>query len=431
MRIHESDLGPTATPGTGTRSGPEADWGKSPQFASRISRLGTETAFAVAAEAAAFAAQGRRVFPFHIGDLNFATPGNIVEASLRAIKDGKTGYCPNAGVPALRDALAAELNASHGLHYTAENVAVEPGGKPVIGKFLLALMNPGDEVLYPNPGFPIYESQIEFQGGVAVPYGFLEGDHGFEIDLEAMEAAITPRTRILILNDLQNPLGAECSPHEFSRIAELVERHDLWVLADEAYFDIRYSGRSNSFASIDGMAERTVILYTFSKKFAMTGWRLGAAIGPRSVIAVISTLNVNDESCTTHFVQYGGVEALTGDQSEPRRILTVLQERRDTALAILRETPGIRCYQPNATFYLFPNVTEAMRTKGFSDVDDFRRDVLRATGVSMCSRTHFGRPQPGEAQSFVRLAYSGIETPQIAEGLGLLKNYLTGGVDHA
>ena len=430
MRIPESTRGETAMSEKGASAGSVVVNGNTPVFASRISNLGTETAFAVSAEAAAFAAQGHRVFPFHIGDLNFATPGNIVEASLRAIRDRKTTYCPNAGVPALRDAIASEINASHGLNYTAQNVAVQPGGKPVIGKFLLALMNPGDEVLYPNPGFPIYESQIEFHGGVGVPYGFFEGEHGFQIDLDALEAAITPRTRLLILNDLQNPLGAECSPEEFARLAELVERNDLWVLADEAYFDVRYSGASRSFASIDGMAERTVILYTFSKKFAMTGWRLGAAIGPRSVISVITTLNVNDESCTNHFVQYGGIEALTGDQSEPRRILSVLHERRDTALSILRETPGIQCYQPDVTFYLFPNVTEAMRMKGFTDVDDFRRDILRATGVSMCSRTHFGRPQAGEDQHFVRLAYSGIETPDIAEGLGYLRDYLVGGGDH-
>lgn len=430
MRIHEPPLDQSSTPNGGAGGDRDLTAGGPTQFAARVARLGTETAFAVSAEAAAYAALGHQVYPFHIGDLNFPTPPNIVEASFKAIRDGKTGYCPNGGIPALREALAADLNASHGLNYTATNVAVQPGGKPVIGKFLLALMNPGDEVLYPNPGFPIYESQIEFHGGVAVPYGYLEGERGFEIDLEALQAAITPRTRFLILNDLQNPHGAECSPDEFARIAELVERHELKVLCDEAYFDVRYSGRSNSFASIDGMAERTVILYTFSKKFAMTGWRLGAAVGPRNIIDVITTLNVNDESCTNHFVQYGGVEALTGDQTESHRILSVLRERRDTALALLKQMPGVRCFEPDTTFYLFPNVTEAMRMKGFTDVDDFRRDVLRATGVSMCSRTHFGRPQPGESQQFVRLAYSGIDTAQIVEGLGNLKSYLTGDDRH-
>ncbi len=178
------------------------------RIAERIARLGTETAFAVSAEAAAFAAQGHHVYPFHLGDLDIPTPENIVEASFKAIRDGKTGYCPNAGIPALRDALAVDVSASHGIDYVADNVAIEPGGKPVIGKFLLALMNPGDEVLYPNPGFPIYESQVEFHGGVAVPYGYLEGDDGFVLDLEGLASAITPRTRLLIVNDLQNPLGS-------------------------------------------------------------------------------------------------------------------------------------------------------------------------------------------------------------------------------
>jgi aspartate/methionine/tyrosine aminotransferase len=388
--------------------------------------LGTETAFAVSAEAAAFAAKGNKVYPFHLGDLNIPTPGNIVEAAFKAIADGKTGYCPNAGIPALRAAVAADVSASHGLEYTAENVAIQPGGKPVIGKFILALMNPGDEVLYPNPGYPIYESQIEFHGGVATPYGFLEDDDGFVIDLEALEAAITPRTRLLIVNDLQNPMGAESSPAELARLAEIALEHDLLVLCDEAYFDIRYSGRSRSLASMAGMAERSVILYTFSKKFAMTGWRLGAAIGPREIIDVFAKLNVNDESCPNHFIQYGALEGLTGDQSGPEHIVAVLRERRDAAGALLNEMPGVRTYTPEATFYLFPNVTGAMRRMGLTDVETFRRTVLRDTGVSVCSRVHFGRPQPGEREKYVRLAYSGIDTPQIVEGLGRLKAYLTG-----
>jgi len=395
------------------------------RIAKRIARLGTETAFAVSAEAAAFAAEGNHVYPFHLGDMNIPTPQNIVEASFKAIKDGKTGYCANAGIPPLRAAVAANVSASHGVEYAAENVAIEPGGKPVIGKFILALMNPGDEVLYPNPGYPIYESQIEFHGGVAVPYGYLEGDDGFVIDIDALKASITPRTRLLIVNDLQNPMGAECSPAELARLAELVLEHDLMVLCDEAYFDTRYAGKSASLASLPGIAERSVILYTFSKKFAMTGWRLGAAIGPREIVDVIAKLNVNDESCPNHFIQYGALEGLTGDQSGPRQIVEVLRERRDAAVGLLNEMPGVRCYKPNATFYLFPNVTGAMQRKGLTDVEDFRRAVLHDTGVSVCSRVHFGRRQPGEREQYVRLAYSGIDTPQIVEGLERLKEYLS------
>jgi aspartate/methionine/tyrosine aminotransferase len=304
------------------------------KIAERISRLGTETAFAVSAEAATFAAKGNKVYPFHLGDMNISTPSNVVEAAEKAIRDGKTGYCPNAGVPQLREVLAADVSASHGIEYTMENVAVQPGGKPTIGKFFLALMNPGDEVLYPNPGYPIYESQIEFHGGKAVPYGLIEGQENFELDLDAIEDRITPRTKLLVLNDLQNPTGAECSPAQFEKLAELVLAHDLYVLCDEAYFDIRYEGKSASFAALPGLMERCVILYTFSKKFAMTGWRLGAAIGPKVVIDVFAKLNVNDESCSSHFVQYGAIEGLTGDQTLSRQILKTLKERRDTTVDI-------------------------------------------------------------------------------------------------
>ncbi len=394
------------------------------QMAQRIVRLGTETAFAVSAEATVHAAKGFKVYPFHLGDMNIPTPLNVMEAAIRAMRDGKTGYCPNYGVPKLREVLAADVSASHGLKYTMENVAIQPGGKPVIGKFILALMDPGDEVLYPNPGYPIYESQIEFHGGTAVPYGYTEGKDNFRIDPDALERRITPRTRLLILNDLQNPTGAECSPDEFEALARLVLQHDLTVLCDEAYFDMRYAGKSRSFASLPGMAERCVILYTFSKKFAMTGWRLGAAIGPKEVIDVIAKLNVNDESCSNHFIQYGAIEGLTGDPEPPRRILATLKERRDAAVDLLNDIRGVRCFRPNATFYLFPNVTEAMRRKGLTDYESIRRTLLEKTGVSVCTRRHFGRPLPGEQNLYIRLAYSGIDTPQIREGLAKLKAFL-------
>jgi len=394
--------------------------------AERLARLGTETAFAVAAEASSFGAQGHRVYPFHLGDMNIATPPNIVEAAVRAMRDGKTGYCPSSGIPELREALAEDINASHGTSYGAENVAVQPGGKPVVSKFLLALMNPGDEVLYPTPGYPIYESQIEFHGGRAVPYGFREGRDGFELDIDAIEGRVTSQTRLLILNDLHNPTGSECTEHELRRVAELVLKHDLYVLCDEAYFDIRYEGRSSSLASLPGMAERCVILYTFSKKFAMTGWRLGAAIGPKGIVDVFGKLSVNDESCSNHFAQHGALEGLTGDQSYAKEILRVLQERREAAVKGLRSIKGVRCYRPNATFYLFPNITEAAEDKGLIEYEDLRRAILRETGVSVCTRVHFGRRQDGEEGRYIRLAYSCIDKGDIEEGLGALKRFLEG-----
>lgn len=396
--------------------------GTSP-LAERMDRLGTETAFAVSAEAAAWKALGHTVYPFHLGDMDLPTPENVVQAAFKAIRDGKTGYCPNAGIPQLRETLADDVGAARAIPYGPDNVAVQPGGKPVIEKFLLALMDPGDEVLYPDPGFPIYESQIEFLGGVARPYGFVDGERGFLLDLDAIRAAITPRTKPLIHNNLQNPTGSESPDEEIEALASLALEHDLFVLSDEAYWDVRYSGWSRSIASWPGMRERTVILYTFRKKYAMTGWRLGAAIGPEDVIARIATLNVNQESCTTHFVQWAGVEALTGDQTGAEEIIRVLRERRDVTVDLLNEIPGVTCYRPEATFYLYPEVTGLMERKGFSTYDELRRAALEQTGVSFCTRQHFGRALPGEERYYVRFAYSGIPVEAIQEGLGRLKEW--------
>lgn len=394
------------------------------ELAKRLTKLGTETAFAVSAEAARHVAQGNRVYPFHLGDMNIKTPDNIIEAAYKAMKDGRTGYCPNYGIAKLRELLAEDINRSHGTDYTIDNVVIQPGGKPTISKFFMAMMNAGDEVLYPNPGYPIYESQIEFQGGIGLPYTYHEGKDNFELDIGQIEKKITPRTKLIVVNDLQNPMGAEASPQELEALADVIRRHNLFVLCDEAYFDIRYEGRSRSLASLPGMAERCLLLYTFSKKFAMTGWRLGASIGPKEVVDVIAKLNVNDESCSNHFIQYGAIEGLTGDQSGPRRIVETLRERRDMAVSLLNSIDGIRCFKPNATFYLFPNVTEAMKRKEFNDYEQFRRAALSETGVSFCTRLHFGRPLPGESQSYIRFAYSGIDVGDIEEGLTRFKEWL-------
>lgn len=396
------------------------------RVADRVASLGVETAFVVAAQAAAHAAAGNRVFPFHLGDLNLATPGNIKEAAYQALLDGKTGYTANVGIIELREALAEEFNRTRHTSYTPANVAVQPGGKPVISKFLLTVMNPGDEVLYPNPGFPIYESQIEFHGGVAVPYGTVPGESNFTFDLDGLEQAITDKTRILIVNDLHNPTSAECSAEDRRRIAELAVKHDLMVLLDEAYFDIHYNGQSASIISEPGMAERSVILYTFSKRFAMTGWRLGAALGPEEIIGLIGKLNVNDESCSNHFVQWAALEALTGDQSDVRAILEVLRQRRNRCVELLNTIEGVTCMRPEATFYLWPDVTDAMKNKGFTGYQEFIGDVLKRTGVSMCARSHFGKPLPGETRNYLRLAYSGIDLDMIEEGLARFKAYLEG-----
>ncbi|MDE3143402.1 MAG: aminotransferase class I/II-fold pyridoxal phosphate-dependent enzyme [Bacteroidota bacterium] len=394
------------------------------RIADKIKKLGTETAFAVSAEAAAFAAKGNKVYPFHIGDMNFSTPSTVVNGTIKAIHDGKTGYCPTTGIPQLREAIADDINAARGTNYSIENVAVQPGGKPTIGKFILALVNPGEEVLYPNPGYPIYESQIEFNGAVAVPYTFVEGKNNFVFDIDAIKEKITAKTKVIILNDLHNPSGAEFSKKDLEALAAVAIEHDLIVLSDEAYFDIRYEGKSISIASVPGMQERTVILYSFSKRFAMTGWRLGATIAPKEIIDVIAKLNVNDESCSNHFIQYGAIEGLRGDQTEVKKILSVLKERRDAGVQILNSIRGVNCFNPNATFYLFPNVTELMKNKGFSDYELFRKDILHNTGVSFCTRIHFGRPLPGEKNYYIRIAYSGINLNELTEGLNKFKDYI-------
>ncbi|MDE0586785.1 MAG: aminotransferase class I/II-fold pyridoxal phosphate-dependent enzyme [Candidatus Marinimicrobia bacterium] len=393
------------------------------QFAKQINRLGTETAFAVSAQARAWAAKGHKVYPFHLGDINLATPENIVDATLKAIRDGNTGYCPSEGILPLREALSIDVGSKRGVTYRPENVSVQPGGKPTIGKFIAAVMNPGDEVLYPNPGYPIYESQIEYQGGTAVPYSYIQTESGFDIDLDRLKSSITEKTVALIYNNYQNPITAESSKKEMEAIAELAIENDLWVLTDDAYYEMIYQGNAHSIVSIPGMKERTIILYTFSKKFAMTGWRVGGAIGPEKIINIISKLNVNAESCTTHFIQHAMVEALMGDSSGSDTILTTLKERRDAAVAGLNAMDGIQIPTPRSTFYLFPNVNEIMKRKGFNEVDQLQAGALENANVSFCTREHFGRPSSDETDFYIRFAYSGISTDDINEGLAKLKDY--------
>ncbi|MGA0986512.1 MAG: pyridoxal phosphate-dependent aminotransferase, partial [Candidatus Nanopelagicales bacterium] len=365
-----------------------------------------------------------KIYPFHLGDLNMPTAPHIVDALNKAIADGKTGYCPAAGIPQLREALAEDVSVRRNLNFTADNVIVQPGGKPVITKFIQSLINPGDEVLYPNPGYPIYESQIEYFNGVAKPYRYYPSPSGFSIDIDQIKSLITPKTRAIIYNDLQNPNGAESTDEEREALAKIAIENNLYVLSDEAYFEMRFSGKSKSIAQLPGMLERTVILYTFSKKFAMTGWRLGAAIAPPEVAAIISKLNTNDESCTSHFTQYAGVEAIRGDQSFLPVMLDTLKDRRDTALNYLREIDGIDVHQPEAGFYLFPEVSKLMQRKGFKDVTELMEESLHETGVSFCTRLHFGRPQPNEELQYIRLAFSGINKEEIAEGLAKFRDWL-------
>ena len=393
------------------------------KYAKQISRLGTETAFAVSAQARSWADKGHKVYPFHLGDINLKTPQNIVEATMKAIGDGKTGYCPSEGILSLREALANDVGQKRNVIYSPENVAVQPGGKPTIGKFIAAIMNPGDEILYPNPGYPIYESQIEYQGGLAVPYRYMQTDKGFDIDIEHLKASITDKTVALIYNNYQNPISAESSKEEMEQIADIAISNNLWVLSDEAYYEMIYDGTPRSIVEIPNMKERTIILYTFSKKFAMTGWRVGGSIGPEKIINIIAKLNINAESCTTHFIQEAMVEALTGDMSGAKEILNRLKKRRNVAVSGLNAIDGIDISMPRSTFYLFPNVTTIMKRKGFESIDELQVGALENANVSFCTRNHFGRPQEDEVDYFIRLAYSGISAEDIDEGWKKLKSY--------
>ena len=393
------------------------------KYANQLQNLGTETAFAVSSQAKEWASQGNKVYPFHLGDINLPTPENIVEATVKSIKDGYTGYCPSEGIFPLREALANDVGYKRGVEYGPGNVAVQPGGKPTIGKFISSIMDPGDEILYPNPGYPIYESQIEYQGGRAVPYSYVQTESGFDIDIEKLKESINEKTVAIIYNNYQNPMSAESSDKEMQDIAQIAIENDLWVLSDEAYFEIIYEGDAKSIVSIPGMKERTVILYTFSKKFAMTGWRVGGSIGPEEIIQRIAKFNVNAESCTTHFIQNAMVEALNGDQSGCIEILKTLKERRDEAVKGLNAIDGIDILTPRTTFYLFPNVTKVLKRKNMKSVEELQNGALRHANVSFCTRDHFGRAQDNETDSYIRLAYSGISSKDIAEGLNALKNY--------
>lgn len=391
-------------------------------LAKQLSQLGTETAFAVAAMAAEWQKQGNKVYPYHLGDINLMPPPALVEGLVAAIHAGKNTYCPGAGIPLLREQLAHIFGQQRGVRYTADNVAVQPGGKPVIAKFLQAVMNPGDEVLYPVPGFPIYESQIRYQRGVPVPYYYHPTGSGFALDMEALAAAITKNTRAIIFNNHHNPTGAVATEQELDALAALAVKHDLWVLNDDAYYLIHYGDApAHSLLTRDGIMARTINLFTFSKQYAMTGWRVGAAIGPAHAIAAIATMNTNMESCTTHFIQQAMGEALSsGMIGDASHVLPALRERRDGLAANLNAIDGIQVIVPDSAFYIYCDMSAVLQRKGMATVAELIPAVLKETGVSFCSGAHFGG---GEESRFARFAFSGISLEDINASGEKLKSY--------
>ena len=392
----------------------------------QLEKLGTETAFSVSAEAKLWENKGHDIYPFHLGDLNFQTPLIIREKTTYFMNKNKNGYCPSEGVLDLRKALAKDVGEKRKVNYDSDNVIIQPGGKPTIWKFLATVMNPGDEVLYPNPGYPIYESQINFQGGVAKPYRYFQTEKGFNIDLDFIAKSISAKTKVIILNNYQNPMSASSTIEELKELSRLAIKHDLWVLSDDAYYEIRYSqDPPTSILNFPGMKERTVILYTFSKKFAMTGWRIGASIGPESLIKHMARFNINDESCTNHFIQHALASVLNDGNDYGDKIIKALIKRRDLCLEKLNSIVGIDIPTPESTFYLFPNVSKIMRQKGYDNLEKFRIDALKNTGVSFCTREHFGTPFLNEEQKYIRLAYSGINSKKISEGLNKFINWVS------
>lgn len=400
-------------------------------LADRLNRLGTETAYAVAHEAGKLKACGKKVYPFHIGDLNFQTPTVVKEACKQAIDDNFTGYCAAAGIPALREAMANHYREVFGLDYVAENVSVQSGGKPGIGKFLMCVCNEGDEVLFPSPGYPIYESMARFLNTKATPYLYKETEDGsFALDIQELRSKVTSRTKAIFVNNFQNPMGVAHSREELEAIAALCVEKDLFCFSDDPYYQIRFSDFNHDdfihIATLPGMYNRTLCGYTFSKSFAMTGWRLGAVVGPRWLINQVTKINTNDEACTTHFVQVAGVTALTHPEAKQFTVDMVaeLEERRDVLAAELNNVPGFHVIIPKATFYMMANVTEAMRAMGISHGEAFRRKILADTGVSFCTRAHFGTPTPGEVNMYVRFAFSGVTIDQIKAVGSVLRPYM-------
>ena len=367
------------------------------KFAQRMGRLGTETAFEVLVRARALEAQGREVIHLEIGEPDFDTPAAITEAACDALRGGYTHYTPAPGIPQLREAIAADATMRRGITFSPDDVVVTPGGKPIMFFSILALVDAGDEVVYPNPGFPIYESMIEFVGGRAVPIQ-LEEARDFSLDVEKLCAAIGPRTRMVILNSPHNPTGGVLSRADLEVLAATVRQHpDLIVLSDEIYSRMIYEGEHTSIAALPGMRERTIVLDGFSKIYAMTGWRLGYGLFPRELAPAVARLMSNSNSCTAAFTQMAGVAALTGSQAPSDEMVAEFRRRRDVIVAGLNDIPGLTCRTPRGAFYVFPNITATgMSSREVADL------LLYEGGVAALAGTAFG----AYGEGYIRLSYA-------------------------
>src|SRR5437016_9909694 len=354
------------------------------RLARRMSRLGTETAFEVLVKARALEAKGRDIVHLEIGEPDFDTPGNIIDASIDALHQGVTHYGPSAGLPELRETIADYVSETRRINITSEEVVVVPGGKPIIFFSILALAEDGDEVIYPNPGFPIYESMINYVGAKAVPIRLRE-ELDFRLDVDELASLINDRTKLIILNSPQNPTGGVLEKKDISAIARAIGDRNIMVLSDEIYSRLIFEGEHHSIMSVDGMKERTILLDGFSKTYAMTGWRMGYGVMRSDMAAHISRLMTNSNSCTASFTQIAGIEALRGPQDLVDTMRAEFQKRRDVMVAGLNKIKGFSCRLPKGAFYVFPNVTKTgWPSKKLADA------VLDDAGVAALSGTAFG-----------------------------------------
>ena len=369
------------------------------KLATRMGRLGTETAFEVLVRAKTLEAQGRDIIHLEIGEPDFETPQNIIDAGCEALKSGWTHYGPSAGQPDLREAIATYVNTSRGTSFNADQVVVTPGGKPIMFFAILALVEAGDEAIYPDPGFPIYGSMIDFSGATALPIPLRE-EREFALDVDELASLITPKTKLLIINSPGNPTGGVLGRQDLEAIAKLAVENDLIVLSDEIYSELIFEGEHVSIATMPGMADRTIVLDGFSKTYAMTGWRLGYGLMPPKLVEAVSRLMVNSVSCTSVAVQRAGLEALTGPQDDVAKMREAFQRRRDLVVDGLNAIPGISCVRPKGAFYAFPNISgTGQASKPFAD------NLLQEHGVAALSGTAFG----DHGEGYLRLSTANSE----------------------
>lgn len=372
------------------------------KLAERMNRIGVERAFEVLVRARALEAQGRDIIHLEIGEPDFETPGHIVEAAKQALDSGWTHYGPTQGFPELREAIAAHVSRTRGIHAGPENVCVVPGGKPIMFFAMLALVEPQDEVIYPNPGFPIYESMISFLGATPVPIRLIE-ERGFSFDLNQLRDRLSPKTKLLILNSPHNPTGGVIPAADIRAIAEMIRDRDLIILADEIYSDIYFDQPPFSITTIPGMLEKTIILDGFSKTYAMTGWRMGYGVMPEWLAEAVTKLMVNSNSCTASFTQRAGIAALTGPQDETAKMVAEFRRRRDAFCAGLNALPGFRCALPGGAFYAFPNITGT----GW-DSESLATALLEKAGVACLSGTAFGAYGEGYLRFSIANSYENL-----------------------